>query len=355
MYIAEHLAKKGQKVTICEKDDDFMQRASYNNQARVHNGYHYPRSTLTALRSCASFPIFTDEFKECIDSSFDKYYMIGKILGKVSAKQFKMFCERIGLCCDEAPPAISKLTNPQYIEASFSTQEYAFNARALKERMLARIHNAGVNIELSTKVISLQKDQETFIVEQTKNGKTFYSEVDQIFNCTYSMLNSLLNISNIPTIPLKHEMTEMCLVEVPDILKDKGITIMCGPFFSIMPFPDRGLHTLSHVRYTPHYEWHDTTDSYIDAHKHFSNTKKVSAYNKMLLDSKRYLPCMAGCLYKDSLWEVKTVLPRSEIDDSRPILFKENYFYDKFHCIMGGKIDNIYDAISIIKERGLDQ
>ena len=26
---------------------------------------------------------------------------------------------------------------------------------------------------------------------------------------------------------------------------------MCGPFFSAMPFPARGLHTLSHVRYTP--------------------------------------------------------------------------------------------------------
>ncbi len=53
-----------------------MSRASYNNQARVHNGYHYPRSILTALRSRISFPRFVDEFRDCVDSDFDKYYLI---------------------------------------------------------------------------------------------------------------------------------------------------------------------------------------------------------------------------------------------------------------------------------------
>lgn len=51
MYIAEYLALKGCKVTIFVKENDFMTHASYHNQARVHNGYHYPRSILTALRS----------------------------------------------------------------------------------------------------------------------------------------------------------------------------------------------------------------------------------------------------------------------------------------------------------------
>ena len=44
MYIAEYFARQGKKVLLCEKEADFMQRASYANQARVHNGYHYPRS-----------------------------------------------------------------------------------------------------------------------------------------------------------------------------------------------------------------------------------------------------------------------------------------------------------------------
>ena len=44
---------------------------------------------------------------------------------------------------------------------------------------------------------------------------------------------------------------------------------------------------------------------------------------------------------------MKTILPSSEIDDSRPILFKMNYAYDGYNCIIGGKIDNVYDMIAI--------
>ena len=269
MYIAEHLKKAGHSVTLCEKNDDFMQRASYNNQARVHNGYHYPRSTLTALRSKTLFPVFCEEFPDCIDSSFAKYYMIGKILGKVSARQFKMFCRRLGLQCEEAPVQIRKLTNPHYIEETFSTVEYAFNANILKEIMHNRQEEAGVDIRLHTEVVSLVKPGERFAVTLKSNNTTQYLEADQVFNCTYSRLNFLLTQSGLEIIPLKQEMTEMCLIEVPDVLQKIGLTIMCGPFFSIMPFPDRNLHSFSHVRYTPHYEWYDR-DNYLDTYQHFA-------------------------------------------------------------------------------------
>ncbi|MEI8635116.1 FAD-dependent oxidoreductase [Vibrio sp. PP-XX7] len=41
-YIAEYFAKLNKKVLLIEKESDAMQRASYANQARVHQGYHYP-------------------------------------------------------------------------------------------------------------------------------------------------------------------------------------------------------------------------------------------------------------------------------------------------------------------------
>lgn len=68
----------------------------------------------------------------------------------------------------------------------------------------------------------------------------------------------------------------------------------------------------------------------------------------MKKDASRYIPILNECEYIRSLWEVKTVLPRSETDDSRPILCRFNYGLKGFHCIMGGKIDNIYDAIKAI-------
>src|SRR5271167_4848375 len=44
-----------QRVLLVERETELLQRASYANQARVHNGYHYPRSLLTGLRSAVSF------------------------------------------------------------------------------------------------------------------------------------------------------------------------------------------------------------------------------------------------------------------------------------------------------------
>jgi hypothetical protein len=68
----------------------------------------------------------------------------------------------------------------------------------------------------------------------------------------------------------------------------------------------------------------------------------------MLLDARRYMPILEQCKYVKSLWEVKTVLPQSETDDSRPILFKPNYGLPGLHSVMGGKIDNVYDVIQEI-------
>lgn len=157
-YISEHFAKLGKKVILCEKEDDLMLRASFSNQARVHNGYHYQRSVLTALKSRVSFPRFSEEFKECIDKSFDKYYLIGNLLGKVTARQFQAFCKRIGAPCDPAPQTINDLTNPKFVEAAFKTVEYAFDAVKLRKIMEARLHSAGVQVQLGTLVEFVQKE-----------------------------------------------------------------------------------------------------------------------------------------------------------------------------------------------------
>lgn len=357
LYLAEYFAMKGFDVLLCEKEADFMQRASYANQARVHSGYHYPRSVLTALRSLKSYPRFTREFPDCIDDEFEKFYAVGRILSKVTARQFELFCARIGAPCHPAPYQVTKLINPHYIEAVFSTVECAFDAVKLSRAMVDRVGNAGVETSCGTLVDHVRQVEGGLEVELRQVDDPAQTEIrtfQQVFNCTYSMTNYILERSGLPLIPLKHEMTEMCLIEVPDELRRKGITVMCGPFFSVMPFPPLGLHTLSHVRYTPHYAWHDQPEHpYLNAHEHFARTTQRTAWPSMLRDCQRYLPIIAESAYRDSIWEVKTVLPRSETDDSRPILFRPNHGIPGLHSIMGGKIDNVYDVLGVVEEMGL--
>ena len=126
------------------------------------------------------------------------------------------------------------------------------------------------------------------------------------------------------------------------MLRNLSITVMCGPFFSLMPFPPAPLATLSHVTYTPHYEWVDDP-SKGGYHPHQPAFPLRTRFDRMRRDAARYVPALRDCGYVRSLWEVKTVLPQSGVNDSRPILFKRDASAPHLISLLGSKIDNIFD------------
>jgi glycine/D-amino acid oxidase-like deaminating enzyme len=334
-------------IVIIEKEPEVMLRASYNNQARVHNGYHYPRSVLTALRSRVNLPIFSKEYEAAMVKDFVKYYAVATNFSKVSARQFLRFYQRIDA---EITPSDEGMEyfNPKLIDRVFKVREYAFNARILKKILLRKLDRPGVTIHTDEKVNRIYKNGTAISV---LTDKAEY-QADYVLNTTYSSINAVNRNSGLPIIPFKHELTEMCLVKVPEEFDKKAFTIMCGPFFSLMPFPDKELYTLSHVRYTPHSEWYDTDGQVRDPHAYLDEIKKVSHFPQMIADIKRYMPLAGKIAYSGkSLWEIKTVLPQSEADDSRPILYKSHHGgVRNYICIMGGKIDNIYDVFRELKQ-----
>ena len=353
-YLGYLLKKKNKKasVVIVEREKGLLKRASYNNQARIHKGYHYPRSFLTAFSSNKNFDTFVDEFKECIVNDFEKYYAVGKIQSKITAAQFKVFCKRIGAPIEVAPSHVKSLFNPGLVEEVFLAKEYAFNADILKDLMIKKLKQSKIDILLQHEVIKVNQKKiskskqflETELLD-LKTKKKFAIRSEYIFICAYSNINTILHNSNIEKIDLKQEMTEMPLIKIPKEINGKGITIVCGPFFSVMPFPTRGVYSIHHVRYTPHYHWYDVNTK-INNQKHYEIAKKKlkTSFNRIIKDVSRYIPCMAKAKYVDSIWEIKTILPRNENDDGRPILFKINVGNVKnLICIMGGKLDNIYD------------
>ncbi|NJK72391.1 MAG: FAD-dependent oxidoreductase [Synechococcaceae cyanobacterium SM2_3_60] len=304
LYIAEYLARLGQRVCLCEAEADVMQRASYVNQARVHNGYHYPRNTLTALRSRVLFPKFAHEFQDCIVTEFRNYYLVGKQLSKVTASQFERFCQRIGASLVADPSFLGNRLSRTLVEAVYHAPEYTFNSDRLKTTMLDRLGRTNITLALSTVVLRVSEAaQGLAVLLQSPVGEQ-QIETRQVFNCTYAGMNRLNAQSNLPLLPLKHELTEICLMQVPESLEHVGLTLMCGPFFSLMPFPARGLHSLTHVRYTPHLAWTDTAAA---VYRTARWQPDRSAWKRMRQDVRRYLPSITDCEYRDSLWDLKTV------------------------------------------------
>jgi glycine/D-amino acid oxidase-like deaminating enzyme len=344
--LASELAGSGQRVILLEREADLLQRASYRNQARVHHGYHYPRSVLTALRSRFNFPRFVQDFSDCVVSDFTKLYAVARHRSKVSARQFRTFMEQIGAPIAPVPSRYRRLFAADLIEEVFQVVEFAFDAVKLKEASRRRLEESSAEYRLNTNVLRLASSPDGIRVIAEEQGEQLEIVAKQVFNCTYSRINTLLAASGLPLIPLKHELAEMALVEPPEEFAKAGVTVMCGPFFSLVPFPAQGLHTLTHVRYSPHFSWEENDRDYPKDVFAIAERERSSHFPHMMRDASRYLPCLRRCRHRSSLWEIKTVLPQSEQDDSRPILFRRDFGLRNLTCVMGAKIDNIYDAIS---------
>lgn len=349
--LALHLRRElGQDVVLLERGPGLLERASYANQARVHNGYHYPRSLLTALRCRVNFPRFAADYAGCVVGDFEKYYAVARTFSKVTAAQFRQFCERVGAPIDRAPAPVRRLFDEDRVEEVFRVHELAFDAVRLRERVVGDLAEAGVEVRTAHEALRVAPASAGGLqvaVRGPAGEETIAA--GRVYNCTYSRLNGLLVRSGLRPIRLKHELTEMPLVEVPDEVRGRSFTIMCGPFFSLMPFPARGLHTLSHVRYTPHAEWADGPERpWRDPYEVLATVERRSSFPHMVRDVARYMPVLAGCRHVDSLWEVKTVLPKSEVDDSRPVLYREDSGLPGLTSLLGAKIDNVFDVLEFI-------
>lgn len=383
------LRRRGDRVLLVEREATLLGRASLRNQARVHNGYHYPRSILTSLRSRLNYARFLSEYAECVDQSFPHYYAIARGTSKVTAAQFAQFCNRIEAPLAEAPKDVAALFDPARIEAVFLVEECAFDAVKLRDRLARELVEAGVEVVLNASMVHgpssivhgpQSTDQRLNSMDHgpwTTDGLRValstphdrrITTAPLVLNCTYSGVNRVLASLGASTIPMKHELTELALVEPPRELNGAAVTVMDGPFFSLMPYPSRGLFTLSHVRYTPHFSWEDdprhpeaerseaegpyvstvgpslTALAQDDMRAALPQDDRSSRFPHMVHDAQRYLPIMRNTRYVDSIWETKTVMPRSEQDDSRPILFRRSAEVPELITVLGAKIDSVYDV-----------
>lgn len=345
LSIGNFFAKKDKKVLIIEENAESMRRASLNNQARVHNGYHYPRSYLTANRSHLSFDNFCSKYNDCIFTDFTSLYAIPKNFSKVNSTQFMNLYERIGAPIKKDKFYLNNYFNKQLVESVFEVKEYCFDANKLKKIVLEEYLEYGGQIVYNCSVEKIISRDSNQLILETNTDFNYYCK--KVINTTYSNINKINYNSDFEIIPLKHELTEMILVEPPIELSKISITMMCGNFFSFMPFPTTNFHTISHVRYTPHLTWIDKDrDNFKDQNHFINNYEKVSKKQFMLSDIQRFVPILSKSIYQDSIWETKTILPQSDLNDSRPILFKADHNIKNYYCIMGGKIDNIFDILS---------
>lgn len=126
-------------------------------------------------------------------------------------------------------------------------------------------------------------------------------------------------------------------------MSNVGITVMDGPFFSIMPFGLTGYHSLTSVTFTPHITSYSPLPVFKCQHgvecspEQLGNcdlceNKPRTAWNFMSKLAKKYLNDDISFEYRNSLFSIKPVLMASEIDDSRPtVIRKASEKYEKLN------------------------
>lgn len=344
--LALYLRSMSDRVLIVEAADRLMTRASRVNQARIHSGFHYPRSALTAVKSMVLHQRFTQDFPEAVIDDFQMLYAIARRRSKVSANRFYRMFRDIGAPIQSASVSQAALFDNDMIEAVFACHETAFDYTILENLLSGRLASAGVEVRLSTELVNLT-DMQTGIVAGLSDGSEITARY--AFNITYSQVNAVLDKAELPRAQLKHELTELALVTPPPEMNGMGVTVMDGPFFSCMPYPAENLYSLTHVRYTPHESWTDDALTCADrtlSHEHLP----MSRATHMIRDGQRYLPSLARARHEKSLFEVKTILVKNEHDDGRPILYQQKPANSRVVSILGGKIDNIYDLFDLIRK-----
>lgn len=358
LYSALFCAKLGQTVLVLECDKAAFKRATYINQARVHMGYHYPRSISTAVKSRGYFDRFNEDYGFCVHSEFDQVYATSSNFSWTNAEQFKKFCDDANIMCDEAP--LSKYFKDGMCDGAFLTKEYTYDAQILKEYLLAEIGKYNnVTIKYGIKIVGIENTGNEYCVSlaDSSNFSTPF-----LLNATYASVNQILNMLSLEPFGIKYELCEIILCTVSEELKNTGITVMDGPFFSIMPFGKTGLHSLTSVTFTPHITSYNTLPTFPCQEK--SNgfcsperlgncndcpAKPPSAWPFMSNLARKYLKDTLGFEYVSSLFSMKPILKASEIDDSRPTVIKKFSENPTFVSVLSGKINTVYDLDEVLK------
>ena len=137
LYSALFCGEKGQRVLVLECDPTPFRRATYINQARVHQGYHYPRSISTAMKSAGYFERFNRDYDFCINREFQKVYATSSQYSWSDGNQFKSFCKAAGIPCEELHP--ERFFRKGMCDGAFLTREYTYDAMILKEYFLEKL------------------------------------------------------------------------------------------------------------------------------------------------------------------------------------------------------------------------
>ena len=315
--IALELDKEGYEVVLYEKETDIMLMASKNNHNRIHYGYHYPRSLETTKQSLDGLLSFLANYSESVLFGFKNYYSIAKDNSLTTASQFKQFCKEAGISYKIEFPS-KELMNSDMIAESYLVEEPIYDWTILQSIVKSKLVRSNIQLRLRS--------------DYTKSTESF----DFVINCAYSNINDLCRHMHV-----REQIFHMQDVIIP-IFKTNidriGLTVMDGPFCSIMP---KGFE---HNKFLLYHAKFSVVEESISSELKMSTDVQVNT-KIILQDSINYFPFLKNAEIID-YWRTKRAIPITDNDQrlSEIITYNENA---NFITVFSGKVTT---AVKIAKQ-----
>lgn len=362
-YSALTSASHGRTLVI-ESNNQLMGEASFVNQARVHGRYHYPRSLETAITSQRLQERFMLDHAQAINDEFHHYYGIANQGSMIDGDSFERFCNWLGAPVQAAD---RNFFLEHRVSESYLVKEPAFDAFEVRKIYEKKLHDVEVDIRLNTFFLSARINEGRWILNlRLSDGKKVEITAKRIINATYRNTNAVLMSLGLPLMKLRYEISEVVLAYIPN-LKGIGLTVMDGPFLSVMPFGTTGLHSITSVLYTHHV----SSDHYggkfsCQGPKNICSpfnlkscnscvSKPKSARNQMIKHVNNMIRNPGDIFVHDSLITIKTTsIPDAEIknaNDSRRTDVRFLRRKPDFVNVLSGKVNSIYELDWIAIEK----
>lgn len=343
--VAMRLAENGFNVTIYERNNECLAGASFNNQNRLHLGFHYPRDLKTAKQCIKGFDRFLNKFPECIVSNFPNAYFVSEKDSLTSEDAYIDFCNSLNIYSKpirntDVPIEVKNVAK------GILCNEVVYDSNILRSSILEKINISSICLETKSTIKKIKKIGTKYILNEN-DKKPF----DVVVNCSYSDINRLTEQLGYEIDSVQYEYTFIPIVKLNR--ERIGVTIMDGPFMTLLPFGKTNNFLLYHVEHSViarenakkmNLSWLDSDKSplsKIDLKKHFEQMKKSCEY---------FIPELSNAKMVGVLQGPRMVKSKSEKNDERPSIVNS---YGNYFTVFSGKIDHSMwvadDVLNLIK------
>lgn len=316
-------------ITLFERHPEVLQEVSFANQWRHHSGFHYPRSYDTIMEIHAARDDFEAVYGEAVRHEYPSYFCPSRWGIEIPAERYLAACQSNRLNFSiEAPPA--EAIDLDQVSICVKSDEGVYDYYKLKAMVEERLEaNPRIEVRMGTAVLdaSIAEDGSKRVLYENADGKAEES-FDYLVNTTYSGLNLVAKWFGFPIEPLRFDLYELVVLDVP--IEQVCITIIDGPFTSLMGMGEKHRFLLSHIKQSVLKSVITEDGLPPDWGVYQSNAEN------MVRDASRYIPALKKSTIIRSVYATRAVNAFSRDFDARPTVIRSH----GFGCwsVLGGKI-----------------